>query len=349
MRFETRLLAAACAAAIAAAAAPAFAQDVQAGIAAWQAGNYEESIRQWRPLADRGDADAQYNLAQAYKLGRGVPVNLTLAEQWYERAAQQGHEQAGANLGLILFQNGQRQRAMPYIQRSADRGDPRAQYVYGTALFNGDVVARDAARAYAYMSRAAAAGLPPAVTQLREMEQHVSAEERSRGAQLAAAMERNAPAAMASAEPAVTGPVTSAPPSRPRVAETQLPPSRPSRQPPIERRVQPDFTISPQPDAPAPRPQPPERVRRAPPAPSAPVAAASGGRWRVQLGAFSSDANARRAWGAVAGRLGGLRPIYARAGALIRLQAGPLANRAAADRACAAARNAGSACIPVAP
>lgn len=353
MRFDTRLLAAACAAAIAAAAAPAFAQDVQAGIAAWQSGNYDEAIRQWRPLADRGDADAQYNLAQAYKLGRGVPVNLNLAEQWYERAAQQGHEQAGANLGLILFQNGQRQRAMPYIQRSAERGDPRAQYVYGTALFNGDVVARDHARAYAFMSRAAAAGLPPAVTQLREMEQHVSAEDRARGAQLASAMERNAPAAMASTEPAVTGPVTSPPPSpranqnRPRVAETEIPPSRPSPQPPIERRVQPDFTIRPQPDAPAPRPQPPERVRRAP-APSAPVAAA-GGRWRVQLGAFSSDANARRAWSQVGSRLGGLRPIYARAGALIRLQAGPLASRAAADRACAAARSAGSACIPVAP
>lgn len=353
MRLETRLLAVACAAAIAAVAAPAFAQDVQAGITAWQAGNYEEAIRQWRPLADRGDADAQYNIAQAYKLGRGVPVNLNLAEQWYERAAQQGHEQAGANLGLILFQNGQRQRAMPYIQRSADRGDPRAQYVYGTALFNGDVVARDAARAYAYMSRAAAAGLPPAVTQLREMQQHLSAEERSRGDQLAAAMQ-NAPTAMAAVEPAVTGAVTgtayAAPPSsRPRIAETQLPPSR---QESIERRVQPDFTINPQPDAPAPRPQPParerERVRPAP-APPAPVASSAGGRWRVQLGAFSNDANARRAWGAVAGRLGGLRPIYARAGALIRLQAGPLANRAAADRACAAARSAGSACIPVAP
>ena len=63
--------------------APAMAQSVEAGIAAWRANNYEEAIRQWRPLADRGDADAQYNLAQAYKLGRGVPVNLNLAEQWY--------------------------------------------------------------------------------------------------------------------------------------------------------------------------------------------------------------------------------------------------------------------------
>ena len=68
---------------------------------------------------------------------------MTLAEQWYERAARQGHEEAQANFGLLLFQNGRRREAMPWIERAADRGDPRAQYVLGTALFNGDLVARD--------------------------------------------------------------------------------------------------------------------------------------------------------------------------------------------------------------
>ena len=108
-----------------AAATPALAQQtsVRAGVEAWQQGNHEEAVRQWRPLADRGDPDAQYNLAQAYKLGRGVPLNMTLAEQWYERAARQGHEQAGANLGLILFQNGRRREAMPYVERARAAGD----------------------------------------------------------------------------------------------------------------------------------------------------------------------------------------------------------------------------------
>lgn len=327
-------------------AAPAMAQSVEAGIAAWQAGNHEEAVRQWRPLADRGDADAQYNLAQAYKLGRGVPVNLNLAEQWYERAARQGHEQAGANLGLILFQNGQRQRAMPYIQRAAEAGDPRAQYVLGTALFNGDVVGRDWPRAYAMMSRAAAAGLPPAVTQLRQMEQHLSPEDRARGADLARAIERSAPAgASAAAEPDV--PVArTPPPGRPRITGTQLPPSVVAN-PRSSGPPSPGFTVRPVPDGPAPT-QPVMEEPRTAPAPRQPAPAASG-RWRVQLGAFSSDANARRAWGAVASRLPGLRPVYSRAGNLIRLQAGPLASRAAAERACAAVRSAGGACFPVAP
>ena len=44
----------------------------------------------WRPLAEGGDADAQFNLGQAYRLGRGVPLDLAAAKIWFERAAQTG-------------------------------------------------------------------------------------------------------------------------------------------------------------------------------------------------------------------------------------------------------------------
>jgi cell division septation protein DedD len=67
----------------------------------------------------------------------------------------------------------------------------------------------------------------------------------------------------------------------------------------------------------------------------------------VQLGAFSNDANARRAWETLSGRLNGLQPFYVRAGNLVRLQAGPLASRAAAQQTCASLR--GQGCFPVAP
>src|SRR3954470_24194302 len=163
------------------------APSVQAGIEAWRARQYPLAVANWRPLADRGDADAQYNLAQAYFLGRGVPRNVNLAEQWYERAARQGNEEAQANYGLLLFQNGRRRDAMPWIEQAANRGDPRAQYVYGTALYNGDLVPADLPRAYAMMSRAAAAGLPAAISQLAAMEPHITAADRVRGTQLASA------------------------------------------------------------------------------------------------------------------------------------------------------------------
>ena len=317
-------------AAAAALAVPALAQDlgpdsVRSGIAAWQAGNHEEAVRLWRPLADRGDADAQYNIAQAYFLGRGVPRNMNLAEQWYERAARQGHEDAQGALGLILFQNGRRREAMPWIERAANRGDPRAQYVLGTALFNGDLVERDGARAYALMSRAAESGLPPAVSQLAAMEPHISEEERARGTELARALPRpQRPTELAAATPA---------------------PARPATQPPAPPRSEPPVQSRSQAPAPQPRARPDHPPVQSTARPAAPIASA-GGRWRIQLGAFGNEANARRAWSAVAGRLSGLSPSYVRAGAVIRLQAGPLASRAAADRACAAARQA---CFPVAP
>jgi uncharacterized protein len=296
--------------------------DVRAGIDAWAAQNYDEAVRIWRPLADRGDADAQYNIAQAYFLGRGVPQNMVLAEQWYERAAGQGHPEATANYGLLLFQNGRRQEAIPYITSAAEAGDPRAQYVLGTALFNGDLIARDAPRAYALMSRAAAQNLPPAVTQLAEMERLLSPQDRARGVELARAM-RTAP-------PPVQ--IASVPAQIPRTRTPARTPSRTEAPPPVRTA-----------NATPPRPRPP--VQSASARPSAPVATA-GGRWRVQIGAFSNEANARRAWGAVAARLRGLSPSYVRAGAVIRVQAGPLRDRAAAERACALA---GGGCYPVAP
>jgi len=319
MKIEMRALLLAAAAALA---VPAIAQEVssdsvRSGIEAWRAGNHEEAVRLWRPLADRNDADAQYNIAQAYFLGRGVPRNMNLAEQWYERAARQGHEEAQGALGLILFQNGRRAEAMPWIERAAARGDARAQYVLGTALFNGDLVAQDSARAYALMRRAADSGLPPAVSQLASMEAHVSAEDRARAEQILDTL----PAPRRQVEVAAA-----APSPRPPVQET------PRAAPP---RAQPPAQVRPQP-----------RPQQAAPRPARQSHAAAGGRWRIQLGAFSSEANARRAWGAVAGRLPGLQPYYVRAGNVVRVQAGPLRDRAAAQRACSGV---GGGCFAVAP
>ncbi|HEY5711446.1 MAG TPA: SPOR domain-containing protein [Allosphingosinicella sp.] len=312
---------------------------VLAGVQAWQAGNYDVAVRVWRPLADRGNADAQYNLAQAYFLGRGVPQNMNLAEQWYERAARQGHPDAQANYGLLLFQNGRRTQAMPWIQRAAERGDPRAQYVYGTALYNGDIIARDLPRAYAMMTRAAAQNLPPAITQLAELDRILSPQDRARGVEMAQSLaSAPVPVLIASAPP---------PGARPRGApgagmQANTPPNPQSRTP--SQTAFRTAVAPPRPVPPAPRPAPPA-ARPGAPAPRA-VAVSAGGRWRVQVGAFSSEANARRAWGAASSRLRGLTPFYVHAGAVYRLQAGPLASRAAAESACAAS---GTNCFPVAP
>ena len=109
-----------------------------------------------------GDADAAFNIGQAYRLGRGVPTNLAIAQSWFERAARQNHVDAQTTLGLLLFQNGNQAEGLKWLKAAAERGEARALLVYGTALFNGDGVPQDPVLGYAFVSRAAAQGLAPA-------------------------------------------------------------------------------------------------------------------------------------------------------------------------------------------
>src|SRR5215213_9208553 len=129
------------------------AQSVKAGIDAWQRADYSAAVGIWRPLAQAGDADAQFNLGQAYRLGRGVPLDLPAAKLWFERAARSGHVDAQTTLGLLVFQNGDRPQGLKWLKQAADQGEPRALLVYGTALYNGDGVGQDRVLGYAYVSR----------------------------------------------------------------------------------------------------------------------------------------------------------------------------------------------------
>lgn len=207
------------AAALAFAAAPAGA-DVKAGVDAWARGDFKAAVAQWRGPAIAGDPDAQFNLAQAYKLGRGVPTDVAAAELWYAKAAAQGHVQAEDNYGLALFQNGRARAAIPYLEKSAGRGEPRAQYILGTMLFNGADIEKDWPRAYALTSRAARAGLPQAAQSLGQMDTFLSPADRREGLALAQRM--------AGADPTPPDPPTlSGDPSRPPVVPSP-PPARPA-------------------------------------------------------------------------------------------------------------------------
>lgn len=167
---------------------PAFAQshgEVKAGVDAWSKGDYDRAVAQWKGPAERGDADAQFNLAQAYKLGRGVPADIARAEDFYARAAKQGHPQAADNYGLALFERDKKAQAVEWLDKSAVRGEPRAQFVLGTMYFNGDAVAKDWVRAYALVSRAASSGLPQASKTLTQMDQYLSVADKQKGIALA--------------------------------------------------------------------------------------------------------------------------------------------------------------------
>ena len=65
-----------------------------------ESGDYISALKEWRPLAAKGHADAQYNIGFLYEEGRGVPLDTVESAKWYRKAAELGHTQAQRSLGM---------------------------------------------------------------------------------------------------------------------------------------------------------------------------------------------------------------------------------------------------------
>ena len=71
------------------------------GVAAYNAGNFAAAYRIWRPLAENGDARAQFHLGALYYEGRGVIRDLDEARTWLGRAAANGSGPARSLLAQL--------------------------------------------------------------------------------------------------------------------------------------------------------------------------------------------------------------------------------------------------------
>lgn len=339
--------------------------DVKAGVDAWSAGDFNRAVVEWQGPAAAGDPDALFNLAQAYRLGRGVEVDNVRARQLYEQAAKLGHVKAADNYGLMLFQEGEQARAIPLIKAAAERGDPRAQYVLGLSHFNADYVPRDWVRAYALMTLASGSGLPQARDALAQMDKYVPQAQRVQAQSLARELEAGArsqrsaelAAAELGARPAPAAPAVAAKapakapaPGVPAAATSQpalaaaapAAATKPAGLPPAPKPLSPApaFTLSSAAPGAAPAPAPRPKA-------SAPVQAARKGNWRVQLGAFGVAGNADRMWRELGGHaaLAGTTKRLVPSGNLTRLLASGFASEAEAARACASLKRDGKACV----
>jgi TPR repeat protein len=74
---------------------------LRAGTAAFAREDYVRAADILGPLADRGNAVAQFYLAFMYANGRGVQQNYAEAAMWAHRAAEQGNPAAQYMLGLL--------------------------------------------------------------------------------------------------------------------------------------------------------------------------------------------------------------------------------------------------------
>jgi len=77
--------------------------DFQDGWDAYTRKDYSTALKEWQPLAEQGDAQAQYYLGVLYFKGEGVPQDYAQAREWWLKAAAQGHAIAQFNLGVLYM------------------------------------------------------------------------------------------------------------------------------------------------------------------------------------------------------------------------------------------------------
>lgn len=111
------------------------------GLAAFQSGNYQQAFELWKPLAESGDAKAQYNIGLLFMNGLGVEKNAVYARELFRAAAKQGMVEAQYNLGLIYFQGISTFRrnydAHHWWSLSAAQGHAASQYNLGMLYLKG--------------------------------------------------------------------------------------------------------------------------------------------------------------------------------------------------------------------
>jgi TPR repeat protein len=187
-----------------------------AGHEAFLKKDYATAYRIWKPLADRGDANAQYNLAILYERGLGIRRDLSEAFtlchlaaaqglpqaevevgrmyargwgtaqrygealQWFEKAAEQGDPDGQRNMGWLYDQGYGVARdykiAAKWYQLAADHGNAEGQYALGILYLDGNGVRKDPVQAYCLFTRASATN-QKAAERVTQLNQKLSTEQ----------------------------------------------------------------------------------------------------------------------------------------------------------------------------
>jgi len=130
------------------------------GVVAYDRSDYATAFREMKPLAEQGDAVAQFNLGNMYRTGRGVPQDYAEAERWYRRAVEQGNASAQFNLGVKYYNSLPQDyaEAAKWFRKAANQGNADAQYHLGVIYDKGYDLPQDYVQAHMWYSLAEAQG-----------------------------------------------------------------------------------------------------------------------------------------------------------------------------------------------
>lgn len=122
---------------------------------AYSEGDYPKAAKLYRPMAEKGDTEAQLILGSMYEIGLGVPQDFKEVIRWYRLAAELGNAKAQSKLGSIydigLTAPQDYKEAVKWWRLAAEKGDAFAQLNLGMVYDHGKGVPqnfKEAARWY---------------------------------------------------------------------------------------------------------------------------------------------------------------------------------------------------------
>ncbi len=172
-----------------------FGNDFGDGVAAYSLQKYDRAREIWQPLAEGGNADAQYRLAELYERGLGGNADATIAANWYAKATAQGHMNASVMYaGLLAEGRGiakDTERSLTLYKTAAAKKHSGAAFHMGSLNLQGGRLDKNPARALAWFRCAAGGqGMPGDLARAEVMVKRLTAalrddtKERADGLQL---------------------------------------------------------------------------------------------------------------------------------------------------------------------
>jgi uncharacterized protein len=120
------------------AAALSAAANLDAGKRAYEQKDYVTAFKEFMPLAQQGNADAQANMGKMYLMGQGVLRDPDEAVKWFMASAVQGNADAQFFLGsFYLLPHRDIAKGLKWLRFSAEQGNQDAQLLLGKTYLEG--------------------------------------------------------------------------------------------------------------------------------------------------------------------------------------------------------------------
>ena len=114
------------------------------GMAAYERGKYQAALKEFLPLAEQGNAQAQLQLGKMHFGGQGVPKDIPEGINWTRKAAENGLVEAQLFLGMMYsFGMGVPEdlaKALKWFRMAAEQGSSEAQMLVSAMHASGQGV-----------------------------------------------------------------------------------------------------------------------------------------------------------------------------------------------------------------